>query len=614
MASARPPLAASVPLLLVALVALSLHGRGSGRLSLTHIDSPHSPLRREWPSKEYAYRFRSARAILDAGERPSTLKLSLTHIDAPHSPFRREWPSKEYAYRFRYYSDKARSESLYHLIASKESRRHPGNRTPPLTRPKLVSGAHNTTSTRSFQEVALQVVEEAFNTTVHSGYGVGIGEYFADFSLGDPAQPQILFVDTGSDLCLPCFDCYDQAGPIFDPALSSTFSVIGCNDSTCLSLGYDYQYEFCYYFGGSDCEYTYSYGDMSYTSGQLANETVWLTTTTGDSLEPYDHVFTLCLQSWYADYLPPSELEFGSAGVPSTGVTYTPILDNPVLDELFGYSTFYYVNEILFGTTSVSIPAAAFTFDYFGGGGTIFDSGTSLILLLSDVYRPIIDYLNASVPLPRERDTFGALRYELCWNIAGRVASQKDIDQLGVFPSHDHPHVRAGRLHAPPCELHRPVFVESSYYNIIGNYAQQNFLMVHDLNHTMLGWMSLNCTTKGPHLCHWRHPLRLHLHLASLFLRLLLLPPSLRLHLRNGSSAITQQELGSTLAEVDTTQLGSAITQLPLGCTLLVLVTTTKAAERLQMQCKFHTVRRGGRPHASLAGRASGRRTHFKST
>ncbi|XP_059071327.1 aspartic proteinase nepenthesin-1-like [Cryptomeria japonica] len=101
---------------------------------------------------------------------------------------------------------------------------------------------------------------------------VGDGEFLMSVALGTPSVSFEAIVDTGSDLiwtqCKPCKDCFSQPTPIFDPSKSPTFSTIPCGDSLCDALGSTQTG--C----NPDCTFMYQYGDGSFTSGDLAYETL----------------------------------------------------------------------------------------------------------------------------------------------------------------------------------------------------------------------------------------------------------------------------------------------------------------------------------------------------
>ncbi|PKI47776.1 hypothetical protein CRG98_031826 [Punica granatum] len=96
------------------------------------------------------------------------------------------------------------------------------------------------------------------------------GSYLMNISIGTPPFQILGIADTGSDLiwtqCEPCNDCFEQVAPLFDPQKSSTYRDVSCTSSTCSSLDGTN----C---GGNTCQYSYSYGDQSYTRGDVAVET-----------------------------------------------------------------------------------------------------------------------------------------------------------------------------------------------------------------------------------------------------------------------------------------------------------------------------------------------------
>jgi hypothetical protein len=97
-----------------------------------------------------------------------------------------------------------------------------------------------------FQTIFQQQHEEAgagnsdFQAPVVSGLTMGSGEYFVQLSIGTPAKSTYLVVDTGSDIlwlqCSPCANCYQQAGPVFNPLASSTYATVRCGSKLCLDL------------------------------------------------------------------------------------------------------------------------------------------------------------------------------------------------------------------------------------------------------------------------------------------------------------------------------------------------------------------------------------------
>ncbi|KAK8698233.1 hypothetical protein V6N13_114359 [Hibiscus sabdariffa] len=97
---------------------------------------------------------------------------------------------------------------------------------------------------------------------------VNQGEYLMNISLGTPGFDVVAIADTGSDLiwtqCNPCSHCFKQEAPFFDPTKSSTTA------SQCDSL----QGSSCS--SANTCQYSVSYGDESFSNGDLAADTLTL--------------------------------------------------------------------------------------------------------------------------------------------------------------------------------------------------------------------------------------------------------------------------------------------------------------------------------------------------
>ena len=100
------------------------------------------------------------------------------------------------------------------------------------------------------------------------------------YSVGKPPVQIIGIADTGSDLiwlrCKPCSDCYKQRAPLVDPKRSSTYKKVPCSSSQCQSL----KGTSCLGSDDSSCSYSVSYGDRSFSNGDLAIDTLTLGSTT----------------------------------------------------------------------------------------------------------------------------------------------------------------------------------------------------------------------------------------------------------------------------------------------------------------------------------------------
>ncbi|KAJ6723276.1 ASPARTIC PROTEINASE CDR1-RELATED [Salix koriyanagi] len=104
------------------------------------------------------------------------------------------------------------------------------------------------------------------------------GEYLMSLSVGTPPFKITGIADTGSDLiwtqCKPCERCYKQVDPLFDPKSSKTYRDFSCDARKCRLL----EQSSC---SGNICQYQYSYGDQSYTMGNVASDTLTLDSTAG---------------------------------------------------------------------------------------------------------------------------------------------------------------------------------------------------------------------------------------------------------------------------------------------------------------------------------------------
>ncbi|KAL1210583.1 Aspartyl protease UND [Cardamine amara subsp. amara] len=93
--------------------------------------------------------------------------------------------------------------------------------------------------------------------------------FLANISIGDPPIPQLLLIDTGSDLtwiqCLPC-KCYPQTIPFFHPSRSSTYRNASC-EAAPHAMPQIFRDE-----KTGNCRYHLRYRDFSSTGGVLAKE------------------------------------------------------------------------------------------------------------------------------------------------------------------------------------------------------------------------------------------------------------------------------------------------------------------------------------------------------
>ncbi|KAL6909710.1 hypothetical protein ACP4OV_001369 [Aristida adscensionis] len=118
------------------------------------------------------------------------------------------------------------------------------------------------------------------NIPTHLGNAVDSLEYVVTVGMGTPAVPQVVVVDTGSDLswvqCNPCDAgvCSPQKDPLFDPSHSSTYRPIPCGSDACNKLAADAYTNGCQ--KGEQCTFAIEYADGSNTRGVYSAETLTL--------------------------------------------------------------------------------------------------------------------------------------------------------------------------------------------------------------------------------------------------------------------------------------------------------------------------------------------------
>ena len=374
--------------------------------------------------------------------------------------------------------------------------------------------------------------------TLESGLSLGSGEYLADVFVGTPARHFSVIVDTGSDLnwlqCIPCHDCYDQKGPLYDPTLSSSHRPVSCHDTRCLLVSDPA--EPCRNHSQT-CPYFYWYGDRSNTTGDLALEsfTLNLTVDSGkrhhraegvvfgcghwnrglfrgaagllglgrgplsfsSQLRPLNGgVFSYCLVDRNSDLSVSSKLVFGEdnslAARPDLNFTaFAAGKEDPT-------DTFYYVGvkAVKVGGRFVEIPEGTWELGPDGGGGTIVDSGATLSYFTEPAYRAIREEFVAQVEKKGYPVVEGVPVLSPCFNMSG--AGKTRLPEFGIvfedgaewnFPQENYFILLEEGDVACLAVLGTP----SSSFSILGNYLQQNFHVIYDTSRSRLGFAPARC-------------------------------------------------------------------------------------------------------------------------
>ncbi|KAL0362101.1 UNVERIFIED_CONTAM: Aspartyl protease family protein 2 [Sesamum calycinum] len=374
--------------------------------------------------------------------------------------------------------------------------------------------------------------------TLESGVSLGSGEYFMDVFIGTPPKHFSLILDTGSDLnwiqCVPCYDCFEQNGPYYDPKESSSFRNISCNDPRCHLVSSPDPPQPCKGENQS-CPYYYWYGDSSNTTGDFAVETftVNLTALSGkqefrkvenvmfgcghwnrglfhgaagllglgrgplsfsSQLQSlYGHSFSYCLVDRNSNTSVSSKLIFGEdKGLLShPELNFTTLVggkDNPV-------DTFYYVHikSVVVGGEVLNIPEETWSFSSEGAGGTIIDSGTTLSYFADPAYKIIKEAFVKKVKGYPVVEDFPIL--DPCYNVSG--VDKPELPSFGLvfadgaiwnFPVENY----FIRLDPDDIVCLAILGTPRSALSII-NYQQQNFHILYDTKQSRLGFAPTKC-------------------------------------------------------------------------------------------------------------------------
>ncbi|XP_037467461.1 aspartic proteinase nepenthesin-2-like [Triticum dicoccoides] len=377
-----------------------------------------------------------------------------------------------------------------------------------------------------------RALSERVVATVESGVAVGSGEYLVDVYVGTPPRRFRMIMDTGSDLnwvqCAPCLDCFEQSGPVFDPAASTSYRNVTCGDARCglVSPPETAAPRECRRPRTDPCPYYYWYGDQSNTTGDLALEAFTVNLTGAAGTRRVDgvafgcghrnrglfhgaagllglgrgplsfasqlrgvyggHAFSYCL------------VEHGSAAGSKVifghddALLAHPRLNYTAFAPATGTDTFYYLQlkSVLVGGEAVNIPS-----DTLAAGGTIIDSGTTLSYFPEPAYRAIrqafIDRMSPSYPLIP-----GFPVLSPCYNVSG--AGKIEVPELSLafadgaaweFPAENY----FIRLEPEGIMCLAVLGTPRSGMSIIGNYQQQNFHVLYDLELNRLGFAPRRC-------------------------------------------------------------------------------------------------------------------------
>lgn len=359
----------------------------------------------------------------------------------------------------------------------------------------------------------------------------GGGEYLMRFGLGSPKVQTLAIADTGSDLtwiqCTPCKRCFKQEAPLFVPTKSSTYKPVPCHSNTCNSL----DSTTCNGVKGT-CGYMISYGDRSYSSGEIATETITLGNNVTiprviigcghNDLGTFDAKtsgivglgggkeslvrqmgpsirgkFSYCLIPLTERATKPSKMHFGNeAVVAGAGVATTPIVAKTP-------ATYYYLTLQGMSVGSQRFHLDSSSYDQYDHeseklkgreGNIIIDSGTTLTYLPSELYRQVETAVKRQVRLKPIQPELEQL--SLCYAATEDV--EKHIPEItahfkgaDVKLKHYNTFVRLSEKSV--CFA----FTPSSSLAIYGNIAQMDFLIGYDLEKKTVSFKPTDCSSNA---------------------------------------------------------------------------------------------------------------------
>ncbi|RWW39994.1 hypothetical protein BHE74_00054629 [Ensete ventricosum] len=345
-----------------------------------------------------------------------------------------------------------------------------------------------------------------------------IPNYVVRASVGTPAQPMLIALDTSNDAAwVPCTACAGcpSASPSFDPSRSTTYRPLPCGSPQCGQA----PNPSCPA-GATSCSFNLTYGASSLQAG-LAQDSLALASdvaqsytfgclqkVTGNSVPPqgllglgrgtlsflsqtkglYGATFSYCLPSFKSLNFS-GTLRLGPVGQPKN-IKTTPLLSSPRRSSL------YYVNMIgiRVGRRVLDIPPSAVTFDAATGAGTIIDSGTMFTRLVAPVYAALRDEFRRRVKAVGPVTSLGG--FDTCYNGAVTppgITLMFTGMNVTLPPENVLIHSTAGSITclamaAAPDNV-------NSVLNVVANMQQQNHRVLFDVPNARIGFAREACTT-----------------------------------------------------------------------------------------------------------------------
>ncbi|XP_073304768.1 aspartic proteinase CDR1-like [Primulina huaijiensis] len=336
--------------------------------------------------------------------------------------------------------------------------------------------------------------------------------------IGTPPVEILGIADTGSDLtwtqCKPCASCFEQKVPLFDPNNTKTYRKLSCEAELCSVVGQSS----CD--SENKCNYEVSYGDRSYSTGEMGTETFVLGNATfpkvafgcgHDNSGTFNETatgivglgggdisivkqldksiggrFSYCLT--FLDSNVSSKISFGANAV----VTGPKVVSTPIVQK--SPSTFYFLTLEGVSVGKKRLEYVSDVSDYnqqAAGGNIIIDSGTTLTFLPEGLFFDLEAALVKVIKGNRVEDPQGV--FQLCYELP----STGEFDSPPIVV-----HFSGADLEVTPgstfIEVNPGVvcltFVPSNDFSIFGNLHQMNFNIGYDLVNKEVSFLPTDCS------------------------------------------------------------------------------------------------------------------------